>query len=455
MNRYFAILFFIIVFNSLFSQNLIEGLSGSGAESDPVKIYTISDLRIVSAFVMNDVDYSTATLGKHFTLMNDVNFNDLDENENLIYDLDGDGINESNFIPIGGRKSATEASDYRCFQGIFNACGNSIKNMKIIYAPFSNGDDLIEDYFGEGLANYVGLFGLTWGAEIKLLLLNTCLITGKGCVGALVGQLNGGSSIEQCVVTESRVYGSDMYVGGLCGATYANSKINNCYTNFCEILGNNFVGGFCGNNNNNSKISNCYVLNEVVTLNNSSYYGPFCGYNTGSAIIENCFYHEEWEASGSAEPGIFSLFGTEISEDEILDDNFVNILNNEQDSVIWSDIPEAMSVAIWHKDTYDINREYPILWWQCDFTINLQKKIFDEIAIYPNPAKDIINVNINKKLTNGKIELFDITGKLFYEKAISDNNNIINVNRLKSGIYFVKLSENNLILDFQKIIIQK
>lgn len=65
--------------------------------------------------------------------------------------------------------------------------------------------------------------------------------------------------------------------------------------------------------------------------------------------------------------------------------------------------------------------------------------------IYPNPATEIISVIFNRKnISNEKIIVTDITGRLLFDKSVTvkKGNNIISVsvNSLPTGTYFIKLS---------------
>ncbi len=70
--------------------------------------------------------------------------------------------------------------------------------------------------------------------------------------------------------------------------------------------------------------------------------------------------------------------------------------------------------------------------------------IESQITIYPNPAKSILNIeiqNLNNEL--GIIEIYDIQGRKFYSFSSSTNETIqIDVSQLKSGLYFIKYNSN-------------
>ncbi len=60
----------------------------------------------------------------------------------------------------------------------------------------------------------------------------------------------------------------------------------------------------------------------------------------------------------------------------------------------------------------------------------------DVVGIYPNPAKDNVNINIEE---DARISLYDINGRLVYEELLMSGNNSLDLRNFNSGIYFVKL----------------
>lgn len=63
------------------------------------------------------------------------------------------------------------------------------------------------------------------------------------------------------------------------------------------------------------------------------------------------------------------------------------------------------------------------------------------LNIYPNPAYDIMYVNGDKNYYN--VNIIDLDGRIVIEKAISTNDNSINVCNLPSGLYIIKLTDEN------------
>jgi len=70
----------------------------------------------------------------------------------------------------------------------------------------------------------------------------------------------------------------------------------------------------------------------------------------------------------------------------------------------------------------------------------------NNIKVYPNPTNDFIHFSSPSISLNGyHFYLFDMTGKIILLSEISDNESI-NIQHLKSGIYFYKLQKGNDVL---------
>jgi len=77
-----------------------------------------------------------------------------------------------------------------------------------------------------------------------------------------------------------------------------------------------------------------------------------------------------------------------------------------------------------------------------------------DIIIYPNPASDILIID-SGLLTEGSIEIYNITYQQMLDISIKYNITKINVDLLPAGVYLVRISDSkNTILSHEKIIIQ-
>jgi hypothetical protein len=412
MRKLFTILLTTFATTAVSAAPLINGLQGSGEQADPVLVGSSDDLRLLSAFIMNGANYSTATAGKYFKMTHDIAF--ATAADSMLYDFDGDGTKESNFIPIGGRQAEGLSSDYRLFQGIFDGDGHIISGLRVLY--------------GNSTVNYVGLFGIMWGGTIKNVGIENGEFLGNGCVSALCGQAQSDSRIGECFVRNCNVIGNWWYVGGICAANSGASEIQNCYIDNSFISGNDFVGGFCGLNNPGSGVSiikNCYSTTEVETRSKSSYYGGFCGYSTNDTAIINCYVLDKWKITDSAEPGIYSLRGNIRNEAFMVSDMFTDTLNNNGDSS-----------PVWRTNCGGGGA--PSLLWECNALvtehIGVQNK---NLTVYPNPASDKITVSN----ATGRITVYDISGRAVAIAGTSNGGNEIrtlNINTLSSGQYIIR-----------------
>jgi hypothetical protein len=67
---------------------------------------------------------------------------------------------------------------------------------------------------------------------------------------------------------------------------------------------------------------------------------------------------------------------------------------------------------------------------------NIQK-----FAMYPNPASKGLNINVAGIKERATAQVFDLNGKLMLRANLTNGNNKCNVEALKAGIYFVKVTE--------------
>lgn len=62
-------------------------------------------------------------------------------------------------------------------------------------------------------------------------------------------------------------------------------------------------------------------------------------------------------------------------------------------------------------------------------------------SIYPNPAKDVLNVETEIIPDNNILTISDITGRNIISITINNNNSQIDISELKNGIYFVQFAD--------------
>ncbi len=64
-------------------------------------------------------------------------------------------------------------------------------------------------------------------------------------------------------------------------------------------------------------------------------------------------------------------------------------------------------------------------------------------SVFPNPASDVLTINSNSNSQNVNIQLFDITGKQLYAKALDMSNAVerVNISALEQGVYLLSIND--------------
>ncbi|MBQ0055312.1 MAG: Ig-like domain-containing protein [Synergistaceae bacterium] len=229
--------------------------------------YVTCMVTVVAGGAVQD-NYLIETAAQLKWFRDQVNRGAVNLNAKLVADIDLDGSEEDQWIPIG--------NDNKNYSGTFDGCGHKISGLYI-----------------NNSKSYQGLFGTVENATIKNLTVSG-EIKAKNYVGGICGKADGYEvTITDCV-TAGTVSGSN-YVGGICGYAsgddYSSSAITNCMT-AGTVTGSDYVGGICGKvyffDKSYIDIINCM---NAGTVSGSNYVGGIWGYayNSGSSIdIINC-----------------------------------------------------------------------------------------------------------------------------------------------------------------------
>lgn len=87
--------------------------------------------------------------------------------------------------------------------------------------------------------------------------------------------------------------------------------------------------------------------------------------------------------------------------------------------------------------------------------LNTSDYLSSKVSIYPNPANDVITVNLSDNLQGEtNFILYDIQGRAILEKNTLNSSTTINVNNLTEGIYLLSI-KNGELQTTQKIIVKK
>ena len=81
--------------------------------------------------------------------------------------------------------------------------------------------------------------------------------------------------------------------------------------------------------------------------------------------------------------------------------------------------------------------------------INISDDIF---IVYPNPAKEIINIELQNTTDNFRLEIRNIKGEMIITKSSLKNKTAIDISQLNAGIYLLVIKNNNEIYNKKLII---
>jgi hypothetical protein len=137
--------------------------------------------------------------------------------------------------------------------------------------------------------------------------------------------------------------------------------------------------------------------------------------------------------------------------------------DNETDYIVYGLVDSLWELSSWTKQHHTYNADSAIVMtidteleggnfinvskvvYQDFFVVGMKKVISETRAdkVYPIPSKEIVNIElINNE--EAKFYIYDITGRLLFESAISNGKGQIERNGLNAGIYYYRIvGENN------------
>ena len=409
MKKLSYIMLFLILGMNLTAQSVWDGKreairSGSGTEENPYLIENAQNLAWL-IYSMN-WDYSPWTEGKYFLLTTDIDLNGSDDNQ---------------WIPIGAGQSA---SGTKSFKGVFDGGFHKITGLYIddnnaindktsiwygsLGAFFSNiqNNGVVKNLYLEGSVTSNGRCAGISGSNgiIEYCVSNVNVESNNNAAGIVA---SGNSTVSYCA-NLGDIKGK-MGVGGIVGM---NGTVENCY-NIGKIEAENIVGGIAGRSNN---ITNSYNIGDIVYAETASLKGAIVGFAQSSGNINNCHYLE-----GCIDES--NEYGEPQTAEFMRSMDFVNLLNNETD--------------VWVMDTDSINDGYPVFG-NTPFDVEeIINEFTDVVVVYPNPVTDNVYVVGNV----ASCEIYDLVGKRV--KTVWTNMDKISVTDLQSGIYMMRFVMKN------------
>jgi hypothetical protein len=92
-----------------------------------------------------------------------------------------------------------------------------------------------------------------------------------------------------------------------------------------------------------------------------------------------------------------------------------------------------------------------------DYPSGIQQVLMPEVAVtvYPNPASDVLHIDVSKEVKNGALEVYNSAGKMVGSYGVSQTSNTIPVYSLISGAYYYRLTAGRELLNTGSFVIKK
>ncbi|MFN8286853.1 MAG: T9SS type A sorting domain-containing protein [Chitinophagales bacterium] len=196
--------------------------------------------------------------------------------------------------------------------------------------------------------------------------------------------------------------------------------------------------------------------------------------NTGNAPAQNIYIVDTLDANVDASSFQRLAYShdniTSISNTGIVKFNFPNIQlpdsnSNEPAShgyvqykvKLKEGMPVGTAIANTAYIYFDFNA--PVVTNTTVNTITLSNSIQDvatlpAIQLYPNPAKDAVNLMADKSFIGGKLQLIDLNGRLLNEQFISSTNTTVALKGFPTGLYLVKAINQKGLTAFKRLAVE-
>ena len=73
-------------------------------------------------------------------------------------------------------------------------------------------------------------------------------------------------------------------------------------------------------------------------------------------------------------------------------------------------------------------------------TVGINSWLENSVNLYPNPAKEYVDIRVDGDLNVTMMEVYDVYGKLINTVNVVENPTRINVSNLANGMYFVRVT---------------
>lgn len=198
---------------------------------------------------------------------------------------------------------------------------------------------------------------------------------------------------------------------------------------------------FNDNEVNYRRIDSIYYPNQDTTI----YYHIPKPFNFGEEINDSYLYTSDVSYLYRHSSSSISGFSHEIFDWDNIGDKYLGIRMNINDTLYYGWVRLEISTGSSNGGSSEVTvMEYAL-------SKSLQSGIFDNhyrkaIAVYPNPVKSDLNIDLPENINSGNITIIDLNGAIRRTIRISNSGfQTIHMSDLETGFYMIRVvSENNM-----------
>lgn len=158
-------------------------------------------------------------------------------------------------------------------------------------------------------------------------------------------------------------------------------------------------------------------------------------------------YVQFWQGKANGNPvnGLFNNWGNEPDD-----------YGNGQDALGLAFTNWPLGNAGQWNDVNDQNSLYYIIEYKSTPLSVSSLNEVNELLVYPNPSTGMLNISFGTEMVNNtQIQILNITGELVRTLTVDGHQENIVVNGLENGMYFVKLIQDEKLIQVTKVVMSK
>ena len=198
---------------------------------------------------------------------------------------------------------------------------------------------------------------------------------------------------------------------------------------------------------------NIVQQNQAASQSQTGFYSWFqmpCG-TSGTAVTNNQLAFKLIQPNGMGDISVCSDVYTECTSPDFM--NYIGDVTSMH-GPIWNPLSINTPNLITHTEFADMPQyimDCQSMYYKTAITTSAT-----EVVIFPNPAKEHLNIKLNGVASDLKITLVDITGRIvakLYDNDSEETKISLALPPLANGVYLVNIELNNTRLPIQKITI--